>query len=172
MSTKKTLSAEEARRIRKNAVEHGASEKIMMIANCVLDGDEEDAAILESYCIDDVVRDAEEAVMHIPFVELRGPLTDTERNWVVEHALGIIGDARCEAGLPYCCEPELTPAAEEAPKAVTIADRFAAVRFLMGAQAELRELAEAIGNPEDIDAKILRLHELSEKMREAANVLK
>ena len=117
MSTKKTLSAEEAKRIRKNAVEHGASEKIMMIANCVLDGDEEDAAILESYCIDDVVRDAEEAVMHIPFVELRGPLTDTERNWVVEHA-------------------------------------------------------EAIGNPEDIEAKILRLHELSEKMREAANVLK
>lgn len=172
MSTKKTLSAEEAKRIRKNAVEHGASEKIMMIANCVLDGDEEDAAILESYCIDDVVRDAEEAVMHIPFVELRGPLTDTERNWVVEHALGIIGDARCEAGLPYCCAPELTPATEEAPKAVTIADRFAAVRFLMGAQAELRELAEAIGNPEDIEAKILRLHELSEKMREAANVLK
>ena len=42
----------------------------------------------------------------------------------------------------------------------------------MGAQAELRELAEAIGNPEDIEAKILRLHELSEKMREAANVLK
>ena len=33
MSTKKTLSAEEAKRIRKNAVEHGASEKMREAAN-------------------------------------------------------------------------------------------------------------------------------------------
>lgn len=111
MSTKKTLSAEEAKRIRKNAVEHGASEKIMMIANCVLDGDEEDAAILESYCIDDVVRDAEEAVMHIPFVELRGPQgTDAGMGGRRVPGAGLTGKEKARhrgavagCGLPIVC---------------------------------------------------------------------
>lgn len=86
--------------IRKQTIEEGAG-MVWGQVNCIYDGEnvEESREIIKNYTIEDVIADAENAIMHCWVVSLRKPLTKKEREWVAELAKELLADARKEAGI-------------------------------------------------------------------------
>lgn len=86
--------------IRKQTIEDGAN-AVWGRVNSIYDGEdvEESREIIKNYTIEDVIADAEDAIMHCWVVSLRKPLTKKEREWVVELAKELLADARKEAGI-------------------------------------------------------------------------